>query len=203
MNKIILLVGDSGSGKDYVLSVANEYESIEVVKRFISRGPRNGEENSISSIFSTPTDEIKKMDYYYEGVENGNWYGIRKEDLDNVLTAGKSPMVVCPNYENMLKMIQDYSGNVVPYFIYRGYADEELEKWRKSLMARGSSLREINSRELKRDKYFKELYVNHEEYSSNVILNLYDVTTKEDIRLQLEGLCEKNGIDIDFIEKSK
>lgn len=51
MNKIILLVGDSGSGKDYVLSVANKYESIEVVKRFISRGPRDGEENSISSIF--------------------------------------------------------------------------------------------------------------------------------------------------------
>lgn len=191
MNKIILLVGDSGSGKDFVLSVANEYESIEVVKRFISREPRDGEENSISSIFSTPIDEIKKMDYYYEGVENGRWYGIRKEDLDNVLNIGKSPMVVCPNYENMLKMIQDYSGNVVPYFIYRGYADEELEKWRESLSARGSSLQEINSRELKRDKYFKELYVDHEEYSSNVILNLYDVTTKEDIRLQLEGLCKK------------
>ncbi len=203
MNKIILLVGDSGSGKDFVLSVANEYESIEVVKRYISRNPRNGEENSISSIFSTPIDEIKKLDYYYEGAENGRWYGIRKTDLDKVLTIGKSPIVVCPNYQNMLKMLEDYQGNVVPYFIYRGYADEELEKWRESLVSRGSSLEEIDAREQKRDKYFRELYVNHEEYSSNVILNLYDLTTREDIRLQLEGLCEKNDIDIDFIEKSR
>lgn len=161
MNKIILLVGDSGSGKDFVLSVANKYESIEVVKRFISREPRDGEENSISSIFSTPIEEIKKLDYYYEGAEKGRWYGIRKADLDKVLADGKNPMVVCPNYENMLKMLEDYSGNVVPYFIYRGYSDEELEKWRASLVARGSSSTEIEARETKRDKYFKELYVNH------------------------------------------
>ncbi|MCI8778759.1 MAG: hypothetical protein HFI87_06390 [Bacilli bacterium] len=135
MNKIILLVGDSGSGKDFVLSAANKYESIEVVKRFISREPRDGEENSISSIFSTPI--------------------------------------------------------------------EELKKWRASLVARGSSSTEIEARETKRDKYFKELYVNHGEYSSNVILNLYDITTEEDIKLQLEGLCQKNDIDIDFIEKSR
>ncbi|MCI9433834.1 MAG: hypothetical protein HFI86_00975 [Bacilli bacterium] len=203
MNKIILLVGDSGSGKDFVLSVANKYESIEVVKRFISREPRDGEENSISSIFSTPIEEIKKLDYYYEGAEKGRWYGIRKADLDKVLAKGKNPMVVCPNYNNMLKMLEDYEGNVVPYFIYRGYSDEELEKWRASLVARGSSSTEIEARETKRDKYFKELYVNHGEYSSNVILNLYDITTEEDIKLQLENLCQKNDIDIDFIEKSR
>lgn len=177
MNKIILLVGDSGSGKDYVLSVANKYEFIEVVKRFISLYPRDGEENSISSIFATPIEEIKKLDYYYEGAEKGRWYGIRKVDLDKVLANGKSPMVVCPNYDNMLKMLEDYSGNVVPYFIYRGYSDEELDKWRESLVARGSSSTEIEAREKKRDKCFKELYVNHEEYSSNVILNLHDITT--------------------------
>lgn len=203
MKKIILLVGDSGSGKDFVLSAVNEYDSIQVVKRYISRDPRIGEENSISSIFSTPIDEIKKLDYYYEGAENGRWYGIRKADLDAVLKIGKSPIVVCPNYDNMLQMLQDYSGNVVSYFVYRGYGDAELDKWKESLIARGSSLKEIDARENKRDKYFKELYINHEEYSSNVILNLYNVTTKEEIRLQFEGLCQKNDIDIDYIEKAK
>lgn len=203
MNKIILLVGDSGSGKDFVLSVINKYESIEVVKRFISRSPRDKEQNSISSIFNTPIDEIKKLDYYYEGVEKGNWYGIRKSDLDKVLVLGKSPIVVCPSYENYLQMLEDYDGDVVSYFIYRGYSDEELEHWRASLLARGSSLQEIKAREEKRDKYFKELYLEHHEYGENVILNLYDITTEEDIRLQFEGLCQKNDIDIDFIEKAK
>lgn len=42
MQKIILLVGDSGSGKDFVLSVANQYDNIEVIKRFISRDARVG-----------------------------------------------------------------------------------------------------------------------------------------------------------------
>ncbi len=202
MKKIILLVGDSGSGKDFVLSIANQYKSIQVVKRFISRDPRNGEETSISSIFSTPVDEIKKLDYYYEGVERGMWYGIRKSDLDAALKSGKSPIVVCPNYDNLLQMVHDYSGNVVPYFIYRGYGDDELEQWRSSLLARGSSQVEIKSREEKRHKYFGDLYIEHfDEYSSNVILNLYGVTTEEDIKLQIEGLCQKNDIDIDFILK--
>lgn len=35
MNKIIL-IGDSGSGKDYFLDIINEYDSVEVVKRYIS-----------------------------------------------------------------------------------------------------------------------------------------------------------------------
>lgn len=202
MKKIILLVGDSGSGKDFVLSAINEYDSIQVVKRFISRDPRDKEENSISSYFSVPIDEIKKLEYYYEGAENGRWYGIRKADLDAVLASGKSPIVVCPNYENLLQMLKDYSGNVVPYFIYRGYNDDELEQWRTSLEARGSSQAEIEAREKTRDKYFKELYIEHfNEYSSNVILNLYDVTTKEDIKLQFEGLCKKNDVDIEISKK--
>ncbi len=61
MNKIILLVGDSGSGKDFVLSVANEYDNIEIIKRLISSDPRRNEDTSISSIFSVPIDDIKKQ----------------------------------------------------------------------------------------------------------------------------------------------
>ena len=203
MNKIILLIGDSGSGKDYFLDIINEYDSVEVVKKYISRAARTSEKNSISSIFNTSIDEIKKLDYFYEGVEKGNWYAICSSDLDRVLNSGKSPIVVCPNYENYLQMLNDYNGQVVPFFIYRGYSDDEIEKWRSSLIARGSSLHEIEEREKKRDFYFKNLYLEHYELGENVILNLYDITTKEDLRLQFEGLCQKNGIDIEFLEKSK
>lgn len=204
MNKIILLVGDSGSGKDFVLSIANLYNDIEVIKRLVSRDPRNSENNSISALFSVPIDDIKKTDYYYEGAEKGRWYGIEKARFDSVLARGKSPMVICPNYENYLQILSDYPEQVVVFFIYRGYDDSELENWRISLVARGSSLTEIEAREKTRDKYFRELYINHfEEYSSNVILNIYGLTTEEDIRLQIEGLCVKNDIDIDLIEKSK
>ncbi len=203
MNKIILLIGDSGSGKDYFLDIINEYDSVEVVKRYISRAARTSEKNSISSIFNTSIDEIKKLDYFYEGVEKGNWYAICRSDLDRVLNSGKSPIVVCPNYENYLQMLNDYNGQVVPFFIYRGYSDDEIEKWRSSLIARGSSLHEIEEREKKRDFYFKNLYLEHYELGENVILNLYDITTKEDLRLQFEGLCQKNDIDIEFLEKSQ
>ena len=198
MQKIILLVGDSGSGKDFILSVASKYDELGVIKRYTSRDPREGEEDtSISSIFSTPIEDIQKMDYFYEGAEAGRWYGIQKEDIDKVLECGKSPIVVCPNYDNLLQMSEDYPDRVVPYFVYRGIDDSELETWRESLLARGSSLEEIEKRQNTRDKYFKELYVEHfDYYSSNVILNLYGITTESDIMLQLEGLCAKNDITL-------
>ena len=203
MQKIILLVGDSGSGKDFILSVANKYDDLSVVKRYISRDPREKEEEtSISSVFSTPIEDIQKMDYFYEGAEPGRWYGICKEDIDKVLECGKSPIVVCPNYDNLIQMSEDYPERVVPYFVYRGYDDSELEKWRESLLARGSSLEEIKNRQNARDKYFKELYVEHfDYYSSNVILNLYGITTESDIMMQLEGLCSKNDITLTPTEK--
>ncbi len=197
MNKIILLVGDSGSGKDFVLDVVSRYETIEVVKRFISRDPRDKEQNSISSIFSVPTSEIQRLNYYYEGVEKGNWYGINKKDLDIILQSGKPPIVICPNYENFLQIMEDYNGNVVPMFIYRGYDSSNFGDWKNSLLKRGSSTEEIENRKDKRDKYLKKLYIDHFiEYGSNVILNIYGVTTEEDIRLQFEGLCKKNNIDL-------
>lgn len=197
MQKIILLVGDSGSGKDFILSIAKKYSNVEVIKRYISREPRTGEDDSISAIFSVNIAEIKKMDYYYEGAEVGRWYGIQKSDLVAALKRGKTPIVVCPNYENFLQILADFPELVVNYFIYRGYDDSELDSWRQSLLDRGSSLEEIEAREEKRDKYFKELYIEHFlEYSSNVILNIYGLTTEEDICLQLEGLAEKNDIDL-------
>jgi len=196
MQKIILIVGDSGSGKDYVMSIANMYSGLSVVKRYISRDSRRGEK-SFSSIFSVPVDEIKRTDYYYEGAEEGKYYGIKKSDLEEVLGNGMSPIVVCPNYENYLQMCRDFPDMVVPIFIYRGYEDSELVNWRQSLVDRGSSQEEIEKREKKRDKYFRELYIPHVAiYASNVILNLYDLTTPEDIMLQIEGLCEKNDISI-------
>ncbi len=196
MQKIILIVGDSGSGKDFVMNIANMYPGIEVVKRYISRDSRNGEE-SFSSVFSVPIEVIKGLDYYYEGAEAGRYYGIKKSDLEDVLNNGMSPMVVCPNYKNYLELCRDFPELVVPIFVYRGYEDSELEAWRQSLRDRGSSQEEIDKREKKRDKYFRELYVEHtDEYASNVILNLYGLTTPEDIMIQIEGLCEKNDIDI-------
>ncbi|MDE6284584.1 MAG: hypothetical protein K2M17_02465 [Bacilli bacterium] len=197
MAKIILIVGDSGSGKDFVLDIASHYENIQVIKRFISRSPRVGEENSVSSVFSVSVEEIQSLDYFYEGVQSNQWYGIRKSDLVNALACGKSPMVVCPNYENLLQMSMDFPNLVECYFIYRGSSDEELTLWKESLLARGSSEEEIVRRENKRDQYFRELYIQHyDDYGSNVILNIYGLTTPEDIRLQLEGLALKNGIDM-------
>lgn len=197
MNKIILIVGDSGQGKDFIMEVANKYENIDIIKRYISRSRIEKEQDSISSNFNIDIEEIKKMDYFYEGAEKGNWYAIKKSDLEKSLISGFSPMVVCPNYNNFRQIEQDFPGLVVNYFIYRGYDDTELDSWRKSLIDRGSSLDEIEKREKTRDKYFRELYIEHtNDYNENVILNIYGLTTEDDIKMQLEGLALKNDIDM-------
>lgn len=205
MQKIIVLIGDTGSGKDYFLSLVNKYPEIEVVKRSISRLPRELEEPSISSVFSCPCEEIKKMDYFYEGAEDGCFYGINKETLINALSSSKSPVVVLPNYDICMQLEQEFPGLVVPIFIYRGINDDEINLWADSLRKRGSSEEEILKRKDKRNKYFLELYVKYTDYfASNVILNLFGLTTEEDLMLQFEGLCLKNDIDLTFkIKKSK
>lgn len=112
-------------------------------------------------------------------------------------------MVVCPNYNNLLQMNKDFPQKVVPYFIYRGYDDSKLEQWKESLIKRGSSPKEIEAREKTSDKYFRELYIEHfNDYSSNVILNLYGLTIEDDIKQQLEELCQKNDIDIGSVKES-
>lgn len=205
MQKIIVLIGDTGSGKDYFLDIVNEYPEIEVVKRHISRKPRDGEEPSISSVFSCSVDDIKSLDYYYQGVQDGNYYGVSKDDLTRILASGYSPIVTLPNYEICMQLEEDFPDMVVPFFIYRGISDEELDLWKDSLRKRGSSEEEILKRESKRSKYFEELYLKHTDYfASNVVLNLFGLTTKEDIMLQFEGLCLKNDIDLTLkIKKAK
>lgn len=205
MQKIIVLIGDTGSGKDYFLSLVDRYDEIFVVQRHISRNPREGEEPSLSSIFSCSVDEVKNMDYYYEGAEVGNYYGVNQKDIVSVLKDGKSPIVTLPNYEVCMQLEDDFKGLIVPIFIYRGISDEELELWQESLRQRGSSEEEIKNREDKRFKYFEELYVRYTDYfASNVILNLYGLTTEEDLLLQFEGICIKNDIDLTLnIKESK
>lgn len=198
MNKIIILVADTGSGKDFVLSQIQKYDGIEVVKRYTNRSPRLGEEqSSISTIFNTSVSDIKKLTYNYEGVEEGNFYGVSADDLFDTLKRGKSPIIIFPNYDSYLRMCMDFDDLVVPIFIYRGIEETYLEDWRESLIKRGSSEEEIEKRENKRSFYFEELYVKHTcEFSENVILNLYGLTTPEDICMQFAGLAIKNDIDL-------
>lgn len=197
MNKVIILVGDSGCGKDYLLSLVQDFSKITVIKRYMSRNPRNSEKDSISSIFSVDIDAIKQLDYYYEGVQSGNWYGFIKEDLINALKMGTSPIVIASNYNVFLKLCEDFGNdNVVPFFIYSGIGEKTLVEWRELLLARGSTLDEIAACEHVRDKYFSELYINHfNEMGANVILNFKGLTTNTDLLKQFSGLCIKNSID--------
>lgn len=198
MNKIIILVADTGSGKDFVLSQIQKYDGIEIVKRYTNRSPRLGEEeNTLSTIFNTPVSDIKKLTYNYEGVEEGNFYGVSADDLYDTLKRGKSPVIIFPNYDSYVRMCMDFDNLVVPIFIYRGIEETYLEAWRESLIKRGSSEEEIEKRESKRSFYFEELYVKHTcEFSENVILNLFGLTTPEDICMQFTGLALKNDIDL-------
>ena len=204
MQKIIVLIGDTGSGKDYFLNIVGEYEEIEIIKRFISRDSREGEEPSISSVFSCSIPEIKRMDYYYEGAEEGNFYGVNRKDLVRSLSLGKTPIVTLPNYDICMQLEKDFPNLIMPIFIYRGISDDELILWEEGLRSRGSSEDEIQKRKNKRSKYFEELYLRYTDYfAQNVILNLFGLTTEEDLMLQFKGLCLKNDIDLTFKVKKK
>lgn len=199
MPKIMILIGDSGSGKDFFFDCIKEYDGIEIVKRSTNRSPRQNEDAlSLSSIFDVPVEDIKKMTFYYEGVTSGNYYGINSQDLTESLLRGKSPIFVFCNYDGFLAISRTYAFfgvEVVPFFIYRDINEAE---WEQSLLARGSDIEEIDDRRNKRREYLGTIFSEHisSPIGANVILNVSGLTTADDIRAQFEGLCKKNDIDI-------
>ena len=198
MQKIIILMGDSGSGKDFVLECIKDYEGIEIIKRSTNRSQRQNEDTSLSSIFDVPVEDIKKMAFHYEGVTPGNYYGVNSQDVTEALLSGRSPIFIFCDYVNFLIISNTYACfgvEVVPIFIYRDINDVD---WEQSLLDRGSNQSEVDDRKSKRTVYLGKLYSEHiaSSVGENVILNVDGLTTRDDIRKQFEAICKKNSIDI-------
>jgi len=95
MPRLIMISGNSGVGKTYIINNFNLLsENVQVVQKKTTRSARTYEQKDKTAelIFDTPIDEIQKMDFHYRYREHS--YGFNRSDIDEVFARGLSPILV-------------------------------------------------------------------------------------------------------------
>lgn len=128
MARLIVVVGASGAGKTFMLSqLANYRADIIPIKKYTTRGSRKDEpdEESIDLKFNQDVNRIKKCNYTYRYC--GNSYGIKKDEIDNVLRTDKNPIVIVASCNTVSKIKKDYRDALILY-VNSGISGEDLKK---------------------------------------------------------------------------
>lgn len=144
MNKLVILMGDSGCGKTHLmrLLIATHGDKVSVVKKYSDRELRTGEENAIEIKPGCSTEEVKAMDYVYTG-HNNKVYGFSKKEVDTELEAGKSPMVIIDDEDMLVQLCNEYAGRICPVYVQRNTTDLDFIN---ELRDGGRSEEQINQR---------------------------------------------------------
>ena len=127
-NLIIVVVGETGSGKSYITrEIFPKYPSIKVLSKYTTRKSRVDEANVMDVRGNMSLEEISKMEYQYVNPLNQQHYGFKKSEIDKAHEEGRIPCIDLSSEEAYLKLRRDYPNQVlllkvVPYF------DEETMK---------------------------------------------------------------------------
>lgn len=127
-NLIIVITGETGSGKSYLERyIFPQYPNIEVLSKYTTRKPRIDEENVKDVHAGLSKDEVAAMDYTYINPLNNETYGIKKEDIDESLSRGKIPCVDLSNEEAYIKMLEDYPNSILILKIVPCFDEESMK----------------------------------------------------------------------------
>lgn len=124
---VILLVGSPGAGKTFSLKTINEMENTKLspVKKYTTRCKRNYEESeSIDLIYNCDKKFIQEMDYSY--THKKEWYGITKNQLDEIISKEKIPVIIVRDFTTIEKIKNNYSDVKTVWII--GETGDELHK---------------------------------------------------------------------------
>ena len=95
MPRLIILSGNSGVGKTYIINNFNLLsDNVQVVQKKTTRPARSYEskDKTIELIFYTPKRDILNMDFKYGYREY--YYGFNRSSIDQILAEGQSPILV-------------------------------------------------------------------------------------------------------------
>lgn len=179
MARLIVVAGASGAGKTYTGShLINYRNDIIPVKKYATRNLRKNEpsEESIDLKFGRNISEIKECKYIYQYGEY--YYGIKREEIDNVLRKDKNPLVFVNNSNLVSKMKQDYYDALILYVM--GINGEESKQ---QLIKRCDSI-DINER-MKRQISGLNDYMQH--MNKKLLINHYDDSFLEFIEEELNN----------------
>ncbi len=183
MARLIVVAGASGAGKTFMLSQLTNYRNdIIPIKKITTRKPRKNEpmEESIDLIFAQNVNKIKKCAYTYQYC--GNYYGIKKEEIDNILRKDKNPIVIVANCNTITKIKQDYHDALILY-VNSGLSGEDLKF---QLLKYGDPI-DVEERMRRQRDGFND-YIQHMNKGlfDYFLINYYDDTFLQQIELILE-----------------
>lgn len=183
MPRLIIVAGASGAGKTFMLSQLSKYRNdIIAIKKFTTRGPRKGEPTieTIDLHLCRTYDEVKECEYTYP--YNGNFYGIKKCNINKVLMENKNPIVVVANCNTISKIKKDFPSALV-FYVNSGLSGNDL----KEQLLKYRDPVDVDER-MKRQKAGFNDYVRHlnKKLFDYVLINYFDETFIEQIECILE-----------------
>lgn len=177
-NKLIVLIGESNSGKDTILTeLVNDFNLKRVVSH-TSRPARKKEKNGLDYFFISNEDflSMEKNEAFvetriYKTIQNGQdtiWrYGISKAEIN----LNKDSCIVIVDVDGLNSLIKTFGKeNIVSFYIK---VDKEVRKTRA--LRRGDEISEIERRF--KDDYIK--FKNVEDIVDYIISNNGDMTPKD------------------------
>lgn len=172
----------------------NYRDDIVPVKKYTTRGARNGEsdEETIDLKLKQDTKNVKNCTYTYHYCSN--YYGIKKEDIDGILKRNKNPIVIVANCNTIDKIKHDYHDALILY-VNSGLSGEDL----KEQLLKYRDPVDVEERMRRQKSGFND-YVQHmnKHLFDNFLVNYYDETFLQQIEFVLEEEL-KNSNDANYI----
>lgn len=195
MAKIIIICGDSGSGKSaFMRNVATQYKNLTIIKKYTTREARSDENDAIEIQGNYREEEIKKLEYNYQ--KNNNLYGFSKKEIDKSLRNNKHAIVIIRDLNILDKIYNDYPNIVFPFFIERPFIISERIK---SLKEQGRGKEEINKILTNPLDDTKNIYYPRLNFfKDRIILNPYNKPI-DNMNEQFIKLCKKYDIILNKI----
>lgn len=176
-NKIFVIAGNSGSGKDILLRRANQVGCLQIPKH-TNRKPNleDGEE----MIFNGDSRyHLESCKLQYENF--GNKYGIDTLPIwRNLIMTNKHQVLVCSDIGILRRLKAEFNESIVSIYVH---SDMNVQEYVKMEQQKGSNMDYIRSRQNKYDEAHKNYAQNFTEYDKSFI---YAESQKE-LMMQFAG----------------
>jgi len=121
MARLIIVSGASGAGKSFLLKELKNINNLKAVRirKKTTRGHRNDDEKILNEngnldlFLNCSPEELQDCDYTYNYCNHH--YGFKKEDIDNVVAKGNSPVVIVASCSTVEEIKKDYPGALALY----------------------------------------------------------------------------------------
>ena len=187
MAKLIIVAGASGAGKTYLLETVQDLDSsIKSIKKLSDREPRHYETNngrlaSDLEFVDSRSEITNKCQYRY--IYANNMYGIKKEDIDDILKRGQNPVLIVRSCDTILKIKRDYPEAIVLY-LQSGLSGADLER---KLEEQGRCDIDIRTRMDRLSQDFHDYLIHMgKNIFDYVLINYFDNTLSEQIQFVLQ-----------------